>query len=171
VPLLLDPDPQCRQPRARQASGPRERTVPSAAYVAWREPDRPNPMSPGIPWSPRAGELLPRAAEATGVRLKLAGYSLNMTHEDGGPKARGFERVLGITIDAIDYLEEAIYRGILVLPVRTVRDNPPWGVICVVMVPVRGLGEKSERVVDVRTAWALDYPGAAPRLASAYLRP
>ncbi|MGA2163721.1 MAG: hypothetical protein ABSH36_04555 [Solirubrobacteraceae bacterium] len=45
------------------------------------------------------------------------------------------------------------------------------GVSCVVMVPVRGLGEKSERVVNVRTAWALDHPGAAPRLASAYLRP
>jgi hypothetical protein len=33
--------------------------------------------------------VLPRAAEALGVREKLADYSLEVTHEDGGPKARG----------------------------------------------------------------------------------
>ena len=49
-------------------------------------------------WPPRAGELLTRAEEASGVREKLSGYSLNTSHEDGGPKARGFELILGITI-------------------------------------------------------------------------
>jgi hypothetical protein len=48
------------------------------------------------------GELLPRGAEAVGVRHKLATYSLNSAHEDGGPKARGFKRILGIAIDDID---------------------------------------------------------------------
>ncbi len=51
-------------------------------------------------WPPKAGEALPQVAEALGVREKLSDYSLNVTHEDGGPKARGFERILGITIVA-----------------------------------------------------------------------
>jgi len=44
------------------------------------------------------GELLPRGAEAVGVRHKLATYVLNRGHRDGGPKARGFERLLGIKV-------------------------------------------------------------------------
>lgn len=63
-------------------------------------------------WPPKAGEPLPWAAEAIGVRRKLVGYSLNSTHEDGGPKARGFELILGITVDDVDHLESAIRIGI-----------------------------------------------------------
>jgi hypothetical protein len=128
-------------------------------------------MSRGVPWPPRAGELLPRAAEATGVRLKLATYSLDPANEKGGPKARGFALILGITAKDIDYLEGAIQTGALALPVSSVRDNPPWGINCVVTVPVRGRGEQKERVVNVRTAWAFDHGASPPRLASAYLKP
>jgi hypothetical protein len=39
----------------------------------------------------------PRAEDAFGIQEKLAGYSLNPHHEDGGPKARSFGRILGIT--------------------------------------------------------------------------
>jgi hypothetical protein len=58
-------------------------------------------------------ELVPRAADAFGVRVKLATYSLDVTNKDGAPKARGFELILGITIDAIDYLEAQILARIL----------------------------------------------------------
>ena len=61
--------------------------------------------------------------------------------------------ILGITLADIDYLEGAIQTGVLVVPVASVRDNPPYGISCVVEVPVRGLSEKNDRVVDVRTAW------------------
>ncbi len=64
-------------------------------------------------WPPRIGEPLPRAADAIGVRRKLADYSLDVTHEYGGPKARGFSLILGVTIDDLDYLEAAIRDGIL----------------------------------------------------------
>jgi len=128
-------------------------------------------MSPDTPPPPAAGELLPRGAEAFGVRVKLAMYSLDIAHKDGGPKARGFARILGITIDDIDYLEGAIYTGILVVPVSSVRDNPPWGVNCTVIVPVRGLGEKHARVVNMRTAWLLTSGADPPRLVNAYLKP
>jgi len=62
---------------------------------------------PEVPPPPVEGELLPRAVYAFGTHVKLATYSLNVTHKDGGPKARGFEKILGITIEHIDYLEGA----------------------------------------------------------------
>jgi hypothetical protein len=126
-------------------------------------------MSPGAPWPPRVGELLPRAAEAFGVRYKLATYSLDIAHKRGGPKARGFDLILGITIDTIEYLETQILAHILDTPVREVHENAPWGIKCVVIVPVRGLGEKSGRVVDVTTVWQFDEPGVPPRLVNAYI--
>jgi filamentous hemagglutinin len=107
---------------------------------------------------------------AVGLRRKLADYSLDPANEVGGSKARGFELILGITIADIDYLEGAIQTGVLVVPVASVRDNPPYGVNCVAEVPVRGLGEKRERVVNVRTVWVLA-AGTPPRLATAFPRP
>jgi hypothetical protein len=126
---------------------------------------------PDTPWPPAVGELLPRPGGAFGVRVKLETYSLDVTHEEGGPKARGFELILGITLERIDYLEGAILTGILLVPVGSVRDKSPWGTNCVVMIPVRGFGEKNDRVVNVRTAWRLAGPGAPPQLASAYCKP
>jgi len=126
-------------------------------------------MSPDTPPPPAVGELLPRAAEAFGVRDKLERYSLDVTHKDGGPKARGFEVILGITIEDIDYLEGAIQTGILLIPVAEVRDNQPWGIKCAVIVPVRGLDKKNGRVVDIVTVWQFDEPHAPPRLVTAYI--
>jgi hypothetical protein len=117
---------------------------------------------------PVVGELLPRAANAFGLRYKLETYSLDVKHKDGGPKARGFEQILGITIDAIDYLEAQILARVLDTPISEVRDNAPWGIKCVVEIPVRGRGEKSGRLVDVITSWEIRHTGAAPRLVTAY---
>jgi hypothetical protein len=122
-------------------------------------------------WPPRVGELLPRAREAFDVQKKLAGYSLNMSHEHGGPKALGFKLILGITLDDLDYLARSIEAGIVFAPIESVRFNPPHGVNCSVVVPVRGLHEKSMRIVDVRTVWELVRQDAPPRLVSAFPRP
>jgi filamentous hemagglutinin len=105
------------------------------------------------------------------VRRKLASYSLDVTNLVGGPKARGFERILGITLANIDYLEDAIRTGVLQQPINEVRDNSPYGINCVVEVPVRGIGPRSGRVIDVRTVWGLATRGAPPRLVSAFPRP
>jgi hypothetical protein len=121
--------------------------------------------------APAVGELLPRAAEAFGVRCKLATYSLDLAHKDGGPKALGFKLILGIALTNIDYLVGAIQTGILLAPVSSVRDKSPWGINCVVTVPVRGFREKNDRVVNVKTAWRVAGPGAPPQLVSAYCRP
>lgn len=122
-------------------------------------------------WPPRVGNLLPRAAEATGVRRKLSTYSLDPAHRVGGPKARGFELILGITVRDVGYLEGAIQTGVLLVAVSAVRDGAVDGINCVVEIPVRGLGEKSGRAVAVRTVWKLSDASAAPRLVSAFLRP
>jgi hypothetical protein len=122
-------------------------------------------------WPPRVGEPLPRAEDAFGVRAKLAGYSLDVTNLVGGPKARGFVQILGITISDIDYLEEAIRAGICTQLVSEVRDNSPYGINCVVEVPVRGIGTKSTRIINVRTVWTLKARKAQPRLVSAFPRP
>jgi len=121
-------------------------------------------------WPPKVGETLPRAAEAIGVRRKLSTYSLDTAHRVGGPKARGFELILGITIRDIGYLEGAIQTGVLVVPVSGMRDGAVGGINCVVNVPVRGRGEKSGRTIEVRTAWQLTGVDAAPRLVTAYVR-
>ncbi len=115
-----------------------------------------------------AGELLPRAAEAFGVRVKLATYSLDVNHERGGPKARGFERILGITIEAIDYLEAQLLARIRDTPISEVRDNAPYGVNCVIVIPVRGIGAKANRVAQVLTSWEVADITTPPRLLTAY---
>jgi hypothetical protein len=128
-----------------------------------RNPDRAGVASPAV------GGVLPRAAEAYGVRVKLATYSLDRTNEVAASKVLGFKQILGITLKDIDYLEGAILTGILLVPVSSVRDNPPWGPKCVVDLPVRGRGEKSGRVANVRTVWEI--AGEPPRLVNAYCKP
>lgn len=105
------------------------------------------------------------------MRKKLAGYSLNVGHEHGGPKALGFRLILGITVDDLEHLAHSIEIGILSTRVGSVRANPPHGINCIVVVPVQGLNEKSARIVDVRTVWEIADQGAQPRLVSAFPRP
>lgn len=124
-----------------------------------------------LPARPVVGEPLPRAEEAFGVRYKLATYSLDTTNEVGAPKARGFALILGITIEAIDYLEAQIMARLLDAPVSDIRDSPPYGVKCTVDMPIRGIGVKADRVVRVRSAWEIAEPGDPPRLVSAYPKP
>jgi hypothetical protein len=113
---------------------------------------------------------LPRAAEAVGVRGKLARYSLALDHEDGGPKAYLFKQLLGITLAEIAHLEDAIRAGVLIAPVTRVRANPPYGVNCQVVVPVQGVGMHEARVMAVTTGWEVRYVGDRPRLVSAYIK-
>jgi hypothetical protein len=105
------------------------------------------------------------------VREKLTGYSLDMAHEHGGAKARSFERILGISIEDVGHLEAEIRTGVLTAPVRAVRDRSPYGIHCEVRVAIRGLGNKSDRVVEAATGWEFAFPGAAPRMTTAYLKP
>jgi uncharacterized protein len=122
-------------------------------------------------WPPGVGGVLPRADAAVGIRRKLSAYSLNTTHPNGGPKARGFALILGITSGDIDYLEEKIRAGILETPIRAVYRDHPYGIMCVIDLPLRGLGSKRDRVVSLRTTWLFSTMDAAPRLITAFPKP
>jgi hypothetical protein len=96
------------------------------------------------------------------VREKLLAYSLDLAHESGGPKARGFERILGITTLHIGYLEGEIRSAIATAPIRSVRDNPPHGINCVVEFPLRGVEDKRFRIIQLRTTWGSPMPPPHP---------
>lgn len=120
-------------------------------------------------WPPKLGEPLPRGGEAYNVHEKLRDYSLNLAHDDGGDKASGFVQILGISLDDLEYLAAVLLDGARDLPVSRVRENPPFGVNCNIVVPVRGLGEHADRVALVRTSWELRYEGDCPRMVTAYI--
>lgn len=120
-------------------------------------------------WAPKVGELLPYAEEAIGVRRKLRDSSLDPDRPAGGNKARGFELILGITLDSIDHLESAIHTGILTARIVTVRKRPPYGVACAVDFQLHGVGRKANRTATVRTSWILIDAKSPPRLTSAYI--
>lgn len=101
------------------------------------------------------------------MREKLARYSLALGHDDGGPKAYLFEQLLGIALAEVDHLAAEIRAGVLGTPVSRVRDKPPYGVSCQVLVPVRGVGIHETRVMAVTTGWELRYVGDRPRLVGA----
>jgi hypothetical protein len=122
-------------------------------------------------WPPRIGELLPQAGEAIGVREKLADYALNTEHKVGGPKAKSFDQILGITIEHAERLEATIRAAILATPIGSVRANPVRGFNCVVEIPVAGMKDKRDRIVNVRTVWELTDEHAVPRLVSAFPKP
>lgn len=120
-------------------------------------------------WPPIIGEPLPNAAEAFGIREKLAAYCLNADHEIGGPKAQGFRRILGIDLADLDYLANALSAEARSAPITSIRDNTPFGILCEVQIAVTGLGEHRDRVALVTTSWELRHAGDAPRLVTAYI--
>lgn len=122
-----------------------------------------------VPWPPTIGEPIPRAYEAFGITEKLTAYCLNVDHEIGGPKAVGFQRILGIEPADVAYLADALRAGIVHTPVANVRDNAPFGVLCEIQVPVHGLRNRQADVFAVTTSWELRHAGDAPRLVTAYI--
>jgi hypothetical protein len=58
----------------------------------------------------------------------------------GGPKARGFALILGITTAEIDHLAAQIELGIQPHPVKATVDNEPYGWKCVVEFSIQGAG-------------------------------
>jgi hypothetical protein len=123
-----------------------------------------------MPWPPRVGELLPRCDEPTGIERKLRGYSLDLAHEEGGPKANGFLVMLGLDITSIDYIEAEIRAGITRTAILKVSPAKVMGFNCTVQFPISGTGSYSHRKANIRTGWELTDPDARPRLTTAFLR-
>jgi hypothetical protein len=120
-----------------------------------------------VSWPPEIGELLPRAEDAYGVHHKLSGYSLDVEHPRG--KATAFAQALGLTVDDLEYLTDALLTAVRTRPVSGVRPAGEHGFHCEVIVRVRGLRERAESVANVLTAWQIRWDGDAPRLITAYV--
>jgi hypothetical protein len=121
-----------------------------------------------VTWPPQSGEPLPDADRAYGIDEKLAGYSLRLGHPGRGNKADGFARVLAITADDRQYLADALLSGIRVTPVSGIRAGE-HGSHCEVIVPVRGVRDRADRVANVLTAWQIRWEDDPPRLITAYI--
>jgi Domain of unknown function (DUF6883) len=113
--------------------------------------------------------VLPRAGAAYGIEEKLRGYSLNTDHPVGSHKARVFRSALGITLDDIDHLVEQMLDGVLVAPITAVRDNPPHGLLCEVLISVQGINDAALDFAITTTVWEYRSSEDAPRLVSAYI--
>jgi hypothetical protein len=120
-------------------------------------------------WPPELGASLPRGEDAYNVQEKLRDYSLNVAHEVGRDKAVGFLQILGISSEDVEYLTAALLDGVRRAPVVAVRENPPYGINCNVVVPVRSLREHADRIANVLTSWELRYEGDRPRMITAYI--
>jgi hypothetical protein len=112
--------------------------------------------------------VLSRAEDAYNVRGKLADYSLRLDHPRGGEKALGFAQVLAITSSDLEYLADALLSGVRTIPVSAIRIDAQW-VHYQVVVPIRGLADRADRVANVLTAWELRWEGDAPRLNTVYI--
>ena len=118
-------------------------------------------------WPPQIGELLPRAEDAYGVQEKLLNYSLKAGHPRG--KAEAFAQVLAVTAEDLDYVAEALLGAVRTTPVSGVRPAGAHGYHCEVIVQVRGLRDRADRVANVLTAWQIRWEGDPPRLITAYI--
>ena len=102
-----------------------------------------------------------------GVHEKLVDYSLKAGHPRG--KAEGFARVLAVTADDLDYLAGALLSGLCTTPASGVRPAGVHGFHCEVIVQVRGLRDRADRVANVLTAWQIRWDRDPPRLITAYI--
>lgn len=118
-------------------------------------------------WPPKIGDLLPDAEDAHGVHDKLARYSLKPGHPR--EKAEAFARVLSVTAEDLDYVADALLDGARTTPISGVRHAGAHGFHCEVIVPVRGLRDRADRLADVLTAWQIRWDGDPPRLITAYI--
>jgi Domain of unknown function (DUF6883) len=94
------------------------------------------------------------AARRVGVRIeqKLAAYCLNLRREVGVAKARGFAKMLGITVADIDYLVGVVRARVMDAPVTGVRDNRQlFGMLWEVRLRVAGLREVGDRLGEATT--------------------
>jgi hypothetical protein len=77
--------------------------------------------------------------------------------------------VLAVTSDDLDYLAEALLDGIRTTPLSRVRSAGTYGFHCEVIVPVRGLRDRGDRIASVLTAWQIRWDRDPPRLITAYI--
>jgi hypothetical protein len=111
-----------------------------------------------VPWPPKVGEPLPRAAEAWCEQAKLRDWIL-------GEKGHGSEwrRVFRIQAEDSDLVWESIAEAVLRSPIREVRGE---GIAVTYSVLIELT--INDRIATVLSAWHYKDESAAPRLVTAY---
>jgi hypothetical protein len=138
-----------------------ERTHPSA-HTPGGDGQSSSYSPAAMGWPPRAGESLPKAAEARCEQVKLVDWVL-ATRGHGAE----WERVFLVNRDDWERVWEAIAATAPGAQIKTIRDRGADGVVCGVEVEVT-IGK---RTALVTVSWHYEDAEAAPRLATAYPTP
>ena len=95
---------------------------------------------------------------------KLAGYSLNVNHDEGKHKARVFKSALNLTIDNIEELKQALLEA-----VKTTRAIPDkansYGQKYIIDFPLT----RDNKTAIVHSVWIVRNDENFPRLVTCYL--
>ncbi len=108
---------------------------------------------------------LPNADLAQVSEAKLRDYVLHPAHPQGGPKARVFAAVLGITRTDWHYLRRQLLTGVRTAPAQ-LRATTQWGALYDVAIDVTGPAGRMHRV---RTGWIIRAGEDQPQLLTAYV--
>jgi hypothetical protein len=109
---------------------------------------------------------LPQGEDAVVKRDKTVRYMLDLTHPDGGSKARRFYEVLGYRREHFERLRRDLAVAAASGSVVNCRLARPSGLVWTVDLQVTGPNGETARV---RSNWHTLAPGAAPRLSSAWV--
>jgi hypothetical protein len=112
-------------------------------------------------YTPTVGEPLPRVADAYAAPEKLDW--MLATHGHGLEWARVFR----VAPDDAEYVWHTIAQAVIGVPISSIRDVSPYGVICEVRVELT----VDTRRAPVLTAWHYALRNDAPRLVTAFPTP
>ena len=110
---------------------------------------------------------IPNGDRAVVAIEKLTEYALNPDHPTGGPKARVFRAVLGITIEHAELLQDALLEAARSSENAFFRQRRNFGDQYEIVFVMEGPnGNHSE----VTSGWQIDTDSDYPRLTSCYIR-
>jgi uncharacterized membrane protein len=84
-------------------------------------------------------------------------------------KAEAFAHALAVTVVDLEVVADALLAGVGATPVSGVRAAGLYGFHREVIVHMRGLRDRADRVANVLTAWQTRWDGDPPRLITAYI--
>jgi hypothetical protein len=111
----------------------------------------------------RVGDRLPKARDAIVPVTKLRDYALRADHPVGGPKARVFASVLGLTSSDWEHLHDELHRTLPEGRVARIDVNS-YATTYRVLLRIRGLDRREAQVIS---AWRLS--SDVPHLVTVYV--
>lgn len=107
---------------------------------------------------------LPNPEQAAIDMQKLIGYCLNPEHSDGQHKAYVFRSALGIGVEEVEELRDALLQAVRTYDAVPGKSNQ-YGQKYLIDFPMT----RSEKQAVVRSAWIVRYDENFPRLVTCYI--